>query len=250
MSQLAASDQISPLEQKRLDRLFSMLPKDAVSVLEIGARHGVITEKLAELYPGVTALDLTRPRFEIPGVRTVAGDVQRLQFPDNAFDCVVCTEVLEHVPDYAAGAREIVRVAKSHALIGVPFCQDTRPGRTTCVHCGKINPPYGHINSFTEDKLKNAFTGAEVAAVEYVEENTERTNFLATWLQDYALNPYGVYNQEEGCIYCGGKLDPPEKRSFTKRAIGALGLALYRLQQRFNRPQPTWILISFRKRNS
>ena len=105
MGQLSALGHVSALEQERLERLFSMLPKDAVSVLEIGARYGVMTEKLAELYPNVTALDLTRPRFEIPGVTTVAGDVQRLQFPDDAFDCVVCTEVLEHVPDYAAGAR-------------------------------------------------------------------------------------------------------------------------------------------------
>jgi ubiquinone/menaquinone biosynthesis C-methylase UbiE len=250
MGQLRALGHLSALEQTRLERLFSMLPKDAVSVLEIGALHGVITERLAEIYPSVTALDLNRPSFEIPGVTTVAGDVQRLQFPDDNFDCVVCTEVLEHVPDYAAGACEIVRVAKSHILIGVPFRQDTRAGRTTCVHCGKRNPPFGHINSFTKEKLRAIFAGAHVASIEFVAENSERTNFVSAWLQDFALNPYGTYHQEEGCLDCSRKLEPPAERSFIRRAAGALGLALYKMQQRFNRPQPTWILMLLQKKNS
>jgi SAM-dependent methyltransferase len=236
------------LEQLRLERLISLLPKNATSVLEIGARHGVMTQRLAEIYGEVTALDLKKPSFEIDGVRTVEGDVQRLQFENDSFDCVVCTEVLEHVPDFAAGAKELVRVAKNYILLGVPYRQDTRVGRTTCAHCGKISPPFGHLNSFDERKITNLFAGARISSIEYVSENRERTNVVSTWLQDLGGNPYGTYDQEEPCIHCGGELNRPTELSFIQRAAAAVGCQLYRLQYSFNRPRPTWMLVLFKKR--
>jgi cyclopropane fatty-acyl-phospholipid synthase-like methyltransferase len=248
MGQLAVDKPISALEQLRLERLISLLPKNVTSVLEIGARHGVMTQRLAEIYDQVTALDLKKPLFQIDGVRTVEGDVQRLEFPDNSFDCVICTEVLEHVPDFGAGAKELVRVSNNYILLGVPYRQDTRVGRTTCVHCGNISPPFGHLNSFDEGKIRSLFSGAEISAIEYVSENRERTNIVSSWLQDLGGNPYGTYDQEEACIHCGGKLESPKQLPAIRRLAAALGSRLYRLQYALNRPRPTWILVLFKKR--
>ncbi len=206
-----------------------------------------MTRRLAQVYRDVTALDLKKPPFQIERVTTAQGDVQRLQFPDNAFECVVCTEVLEHVPDFAAAAREISRVTSSHVLIGVPYRQDTRAGRMTCTHCGKINPPFGHLNTFDEKKMKRLFPNLQVSSIEYLSTNRERTNFVSTWLQDIARNPYGTYDQEEPCIFCGGKLERPRDLLFVRRIAGALGARLYALQFRLNRPRATWMLVLFQK---
>jgi ubiquinone/menaquinone biosynthesis C-methylase UbiE len=247
MAETIESGEISALEQFRLDRLISIMPRGVATVLEIGARHGAMTRRLAEIYRDVTALDLKRPTFQIEGVTTVQGDVQRLEFPDNSFECVVCTEVLEHVPDFAAAAKEIARVAHSYVLIGVPYRQDTRAGRMTCVHCGEINPQFGHINTFDENSLKRLFAGLQVSSIEYLSQNRERTNFLSTWLQNFARYPYGSYSQEEPCISCGRKLEKPDRLSLIRRAAGALGLRLDQLQSQFNRPKATWVLMLFEK---
>jgi SAM-dependent methyltransferase len=42
----------------------------------------------------------------------VAADVTRLGFDDGSFDCVLCSHVLEHVPDEAAALRELRRVLR------------------------------------------------------------------------------------------------------------------------------------------
>jgi SAM-dependent methyltransferase len=47
----------------------------------------------------------------------VLASALELPFRDNTFDSVLCTEVLEHTPDPAAGLREMARVAKSDALL-------------------------------------------------------------------------------------------------------------------------------------
>ncbi|OGO50727.1 MAG: hypothetical protein A2148_01615 [Chloroflexi bacterium RBG_16_68_14] len=49
----------------------------------------------------------------------LVADGQHLPFREGAFDKVICTEVLEHIPDDKAGIRELYRVAKSNAQVAV-----------------------------------------------------------------------------------------------------------------------------------
>lgn len=50
-------------------------------------------------------------------------DLQRLPFPDGSYDLVVCSHVLEHVPDDRAAMRELRRICSSRGrvLIMVPL---------------------------------------------------------------------------------------------------------------------------------
>lgn len=133
-------------------------------MLEIGARDGYLSRRLAEHFTEITALDLEKPEWEFPGVTPVAGDVTGLQFPDDAFDCALCTEVLEPISALEQACRELVRLTRHEILIGMPFRQDTRVGRTTCRQCGKVNPPWAHVNTFDEQKLRRLFPGIAIQA--------------------------------------------------------------------------------------
>lgn len=50
-------------------------------------------------------------------------DATRMAFPDECFDLVICSHVLEHVPDYGRALAEIRRVlaVDGRAVIDVPF---------------------------------------------------------------------------------------------------------------------------------
>lgn len=53
--------------------------------------------------------------------RFQTGDVFALPFPDDAFDLVICSEVLEHLQEPAAALTELKRVARRHVLVTVPL---------------------------------------------------------------------------------------------------------------------------------
>lgn len=237
-----ASYRASEAERDRTADLLRMIPKGRMSVLDIGARDGHFSRLLTKDFPSVTALDLERPAFEYPGVMTVAGDVTRLQFADDSFDCVFCAEVLEHIPTVKTACREIVRVARHEIIIGVPFKQDIRFERTTCQSCRKTNPPWGHVNSFDEDRLLRLFSGLRVVSKSFVGTANKRTNPISTVLMDLAGNPWGTYNQKEGCIHCGARLIPPEDRQVWQKVCSAMAARINRAQAHGN-----WIHLVFAK---
>jgi SAM-dependent methyltransferase len=235
----------SEREKARTDDLLRLLPRGRESVLEIGCREGHFSRLLTGIFPRVTALDIEEPTFEFPGVTTVAGDVTSLDFPDNAFDCTFCAEVLEHVPDLEKACREMIRVTRHEIVIGVPFRQDIRLGRTTCRSCGGINPPWGHIHSFDEKCLRRLFPGLRVLSQSFVGVKKDATNFLAAFLMDLAGNPWGAYEQDEPCIHCGAALAPPPERQFYQRVCSAIAVRLNRAQSFFVRPHGRWIHMVF-----
>ena len=240
----------SEAEKQRTEDLVRVLPRGRRSVLDVGARDGHFSRILTEYFPEVTALDLVKPPFEYPGVVTVGGDATKLQFDDGTFDCVFCAEVLEHIPDVEKACSEIARVARHEIVVGVPYRQDTRVGRTTCRSCGKANPPWGHVNTFDENRLLNLFPGLRVISKSFTGTNRERTNALATMMMDLGGNPWGAYEQEEPCIYCGARLVRPENRSFLQKVCAGMAARLYAMQARFTAPHGNWIHIVFSKDGS
>ncbi len=237
----------SDMEVARTADLMRVVPRSRKSVLDIGARDGHFSKLLTSCFESVTALDLELPTFDIPGVTPVAGDVTRLQFDDSSFDCIFCTEVLEHIPDLRKACREIIRVAKHDIVIGVPFEQDTRVGRCTCPACRKTNPPWGHVNTFTEARLLDLFQGTRHVSTSFVGTTTSRTTALAAFLMDRGLNPWGAYNQSEPCIFCGGRLQEPVGRRFWHKVCSSVAIRMDLLQERFAQPKPNWIHIVFSK---
>ena len=235
-------------EKARTNDLLRLLPRNRRSVLDIGARDGHFSRLLTGYFTEVTALDLERPRFEIPQVVTVAGDITKLDFTTDSFDCVFCAEVLEHVPELQKACDEIVRVARHEIIVGVPFRQDLRIGRCTCRTCGKANPPWGHVNSFDLSKLLKLFAGLQLISTSLVGTSKESTNALSVLLMDLAGNPFGTYDQEEPCIYCGARMRPAENTSTWQRVLSGVAARINRLQTTYTKPHGNWIHLLFSKR--
>jgi len=227
-----------------------LIPDNSGVALDIGARDGHFSKLLAEQYDPVIALDLEEPHVDHPRVRCVKGDVTQLEFDDDSFDLVFCTEVLEHIPAHLLkrACHELSRVAKEKVIIGVPYKQDLRIGRTTCYTCGKKNPPWGHVNSFDENRLEELFPLLQVEKLSFVGETDACTNVVSTFLLDLAGNPYGDYAQEESCIYCGNNLKAPPKRSLLQKVLTWFAFYAINIQKLFNRPHPNWLHVLFNKR--
>jgi SAM-dependent methyltransferase len=239
----------NPREVERVSRLFRLLPPRGTSALDVGARDGHLSALLADRFDRVVALDLEAPVVQHSRVQCVAGDATALDYPDNAFHTVICAEVLEHIPEklLPLACREIVRVASHCAVIGVPYRQDLRMGCTTCGNCGATNPPWGHVNSFDEARLVSLMSGLTLVETDFVGRTRSTSNALSARLLAFAGNPYGTYEQEEGCVHCGQPLLGPRARSWVQKVASKVGTWGLGLQEKFTPWRGNWVHMRFEK---
>ena len=88
------------------------------------------------------------------------GDVFRLPFPDGAFDRAICSEVMEHVHDYRAAARELARVVRPGGTAAVTVPTATSEHLYLRLGDDYFESPGGHIRIFRPRDLGDALRGA------------------------------------------------------------------------------------------
>lgn len=117
---------------KQYQAIVRLVPAGA-TVLDSGCGEGVLSVLLAQKGCIVTGVDLSEPNVasckryaEEQGVadRTtfMVGDAEHLPVADTSFDYAVSSHVLEHVPDFRQGARELARVARKGVIAAIPTC--------------------------------------------------------------------------------------------------------------------------------
>ena len=145
----------SVLKQRKLAEIAALLgPTAGLRCLDLGSDNGVVSLLLRERGGSWASGDLTEEAVASirslvdDEVRQVAGD--RLPFPDGAFDRVAVVDMLEHVPDDAAFARELARVVRPGGwlVVNTPHLKHTalrrlrhRLGQTDAKH-GHLRPGY------------------------------------------------------------------------------------------------------------
>jgi ubiquinone/menaquinone biosynthesis C-methylase UbiE len=102
--------------------IISRLPKrNQLKILDLGCGTGMYFQTLANKSNIVYGLDYSLASVERAKekgyVEVKQGDIQSLPYPDNSFDFVFCTEVLEHILEYDLALKEIFRVLRPNGVL-------------------------------------------------------------------------------------------------------------------------------------
>lgn len=84
------------------------------------------------------------------------GNALSLPFPDASFDKVLCSEVLEHIPDYEQAVAEIDRILKPGGTFAVSVPRFWPERVCWALSDDYHNEPGGHVRIFRESQLKSA----------------------------------------------------------------------------------------------
>jgi 2-polyprenyl-3-methyl-5-hydroxy-6-metoxy-1,4-benzoquinol methylase len=99
------------------------------TVLDAGCGEGNLSILMAQKGAQVTGVDISVPNIQASRnyareigvmIHFETADLEKLPFPDNSFDVVVSSHVLEHLPSFDKGLQEIMRVTKKRAIIAIP----------------------------------------------------------------------------------------------------------------------------------
>lgn len=127
----------------------------SLRILDIGCGTGLLMRELQQFgeVRGVDVSERAVAYCKERGLNPVVGSADQLPFPDASFDVVVMLDVLEHLSDDGAGAREVVRVLKGGgtAIIAVPAFRFL---------WGVTDEISNHHRRYTKPELLRVLTGA------------------------------------------------------------------------------------------
>lgn len=93
------------------------------NILDVGCASGWFLNEMAKQFPlaECVGVDAYKPAImyaqkKYKNIRFIVSDAHKLPFPNNTFDLVICTEVLEHVINPAGVMDEIKRVLKPKGI--------------------------------------------------------------------------------------------------------------------------------------
>jgi len=198
----------SVLKQRKFEQICASLgPSLGLRCLDLGSDNGVISLLLRQQGGSWASADLTEQA--VVSIRGLVGDDVhltdgvRLPFGDAQFDGVVVVDMLEHVPDEAAFAAELIRVTRpgGRLVLNTPHLKRTLLRRLRHA-LGQTDEKHGHLRAgYTPARLQALFGGG----FEFEGHHTYSRFFseLVDTLVNLALDRIGKRSSAKGVIVTG-----------------------------------------------
>lgn len=174
-------------ERRVREFIISKIPKNVESILDVGCGKGWVAKEFLPKGKKVFSLDIsvTNPSivnklYPSQNHFGITADSFHLPFNDDSFDCVVASEIIEHVFDPAAFVKELFRVLKrgGSCIITTPYKEKII--YYLCIHCNQKTPANAHLHSFDEKKLESLYSGKDLEGFKFEMFGNKALIFLLT----------------------------------------------------------------------
>lgn len=158
------------------ENILEVLNKKSKRIIDMGCGDGYLlyylTKRLKCDFIGfdLSKLRLQRLKKTLPFIKCIKGDITKLPFKNDEFETVLCSEVLEHIPDFRKALNELIRITCNELIITVPNDEPTK--KVVCPKCGTIHNVDGHINKFNTETFKKMIQHKNARIVKIKKFNT------------------------------------------------------------------------------
>ena len=172
-------------------------PRFSGDYLDVGSGNGELIDRVLREFAGVKphACDYRGDLLAIDGMSADVANLNHdpLPYPDNSFDLVTCTEVIEHLEHYRAALREMARVLRPGGvlIITTPNVLNLR-SRLRYLLFGFANmfgplrldddrhhSTHGHINPISYFYLAHALSGAGLSDISVSVDKHQRRSLVS-----------------------------------------------------------------------
>ncbi len=160
----------NPVEREEHNRLhqhiLSEIPKDTTWILDTGCGGGWLANALKHKNKQVISMDISdiNPIKAIqnnpyPTHYGLVADVYELPVKEGTIDCIVASEIIEHVSDPKRFIDALFTALKPGGKIIITTPYNERIMASLCIHCNRLTPHNAHLHSFTEASITRYLPG-------------------------------------------------------------------------------------------
>jgi ubiquinone/menaquinone biosynthesis C-methylase UbiE/uncharacterized protein YbaR (Trm112 family) len=186
-------------ERRVREAIISHIPVKQDWVLDVGCGSGWVASHFSKKDKNVVSLDIsltnvqkTLDLFPFPSHFGVVGDAYSLPFRDSSFDCIICSEVIEHSQYPKQIVSDLIRCLKAggRLIMTTPYKEVLK--YSLCIHCNKPTPHNAHLHSFDEISLKKLFDDHDKINLKFEKFGNRASLHLRTHIILRYLN-YGLW---------------------------------------------------------
>ena len=141
------------------------VPKDASLLLDTGCGSAWFAKYFIAREKKVVSLDVSfantskaMTAIPSPNHAAVVADVFQLPFGENTFDCIVASEIIEHLYEPELFVKKLAYILKPGGKLILTTPYNEKLEYNLCVHCNKPTPKNAHLHSFNEKNMKKLMT--------------------------------------------------------------------------------------------
>jgi len=176
-------------ERRVREYIISKIPKNVNSILDVGCGSGWVAKEFLPKGKQVYSLDISvinpaivKKLFPSEKHFGITADSFHLPFTDNSFDCVIASEIIEHVLEPKNFIRELLRVVKSGGSLIITTPYKEKIVYYLCVHCNQKTPANAHLHSFDELILRDLYSGKDLESFKFETFGNKLLLYLRTYV--------------------------------------------------------------------
>lgn len=155
----------STIEQEEHNRLhqyiLSQMPAGASWILDVGCGGGWLAKALANKGKRIISMDISdinpvkaTQKFAYSTHFGLVADVFELPIKAGTIDCIVASEIIEHVSDPKRFLESLFTALKPGGRLVITTPYNEHILQSLCIHCNHLTPHNAHLHSFNESSIK------------------------------------------------------------------------------------------------
>ncbi len=237
---------IGPKELRRVDSTLAAIPQDCRTVLDVGCGDGLVSHRITtDLHKSVVAVDLSLTALRRVNGSRCCASAHQLPFPDRTFDLVMMTEILEHIPEelYQSVLQELARASARYVLITVPNSENLHENTARCAKCGSRFHLWGHLRSYTPEKLKFMLPGFEAVTLRAFGDSYPAYHPGLLWIKQRVAGEWCWEAGRTSCFECGSTAAPVPRLPFVSRVCDSINYRTWGKRHLIE----SWLLALYRR---
>jgi 2-polyprenyl-3-methyl-5-hydroxy-6-metoxy-1,4-benzoquinol methylase len=150
-------------ENKRLhETIISQIPKTTKSILDVGCGSAWVAEHFCQKGVNVISMDISTinpikalKKYPFENHAAITADVFHLPFKKASFDCIIASEIIEHVANPTIFIKNLFEVLSPDGILIITTPYKEEIPFSVCIHCNNPTPHNAHIHSFDKQKFQS-----------------------------------------------------------------------------------------------
>lgn len=197
-------------ERRVREYIFSHTPKSPKRILDVGCGKAWVAEMFCSTSGEVISMDIANTnvvkaleKYPFENHSGVVADVLNLPFRENLFDCIIASEIIEHVVHPDKFIKNLIEVLKPGGTLILTTPYKEKLQYSLCIHCNKLTPQHAHIHSFDETILADLYPNKNNVDFSYKTFGNKvlmhlRTHFL---LRHFPFNMWLMFDRIANMVY-------------------------------------------------